>query len=448
MTAVASKRSQPANLEAERSILGGILVTQGRALDAVGDALTAEDFLTDAHQAIFRTMVELAKDGHPIDLITVKDALQRSGHLVGVGGPAYISSLTDGMPTSVNVGYYARVVREDGCRRRIITLANALLDQAYAADETPGDLVDAAERGLLEVSQRAVPGEPTTSAALAHEMFDVIDQVTTQRRPLTGLDTGLPSVNRATRGLQPGSLVLLAGRPGTGKSALAMQMALHASQVEPVLFFSLEMSNREQGFRAASMLGRVDSHRLQSGHINETEQRQVQRALESLSTRHLLFDDTGSLTVLQVRSRARRQKARGGLGLLVLDYLQLLTHTKADRSESREQAVAGTSRAMKQLARELNIPCLVLCQLSRQAEATKDQRPMLSHLRESGSLEQDADLVMLIHKPPAQSNGAVSSSPGVQLLIAKNRNGPLDEIDLAWSGEYYRFAEVEGWRAS
>lgn len=444
MTAVASKRSQPANLEAERSILGGILVTRGTALDTVGDALTAEDFLTDAHQAIYRAMVGLAKDGHPIDLITVKDALQRSGHLVMVGGPAYISSLTDGMPASVNVGYYARVVREDGCRRRIIALANALLEQAYAADETPGDLVDSAERGLLEVSQRAVPGEPVTSAALAHEMFDVIDQVTTQRRPLTGLDTGLASVNRATRGLQPGSLVLLAGRPGTGKSALAMQMALHASQLEPVLFFSLEMSNREQGFRAASMLGRVDSHRLQSGHINEAEQRQVQRALESLGTRQLLFDDTGSLTVLQVRSRARRQKARGGLGLLVLDYLQLLTHGKAD---SREQAVAGTSRAMKQLARELNIPCLVLCQLSRQAEASKDQRPMLSHLRESGSLEQDADLVMLIHKPPAQSNGAVAAS-GVQLLIAKNRNGPLAEIDLAWSGEHYRFSEVDTWRAS
>lgn len=432
-------RSLPANLDAERAVLGSVLVTQGWSLDVLGSVLQADHFYLEKHKMIYRAMLALSAAAAPIDSLSLKDALHRAGTLDGIGGPAYVASLEDGVPRSVNVEYYARIVREDDARRRVILAAEALLEQAYRADEGPAELLEATEQRLLELSVQASPGEPVTAQASAVELREDIARVVATKTPLTGLDTGFAELNRYTRGLQPGALVLIAGRPGTGKSALGLQMAMWIARTVPVLFVSVEMSRRELGMRAVSFLSGIDSHRLQCGYISGHEQRLIDLALEDYGRLRLRIEDTGTVTPIQIRSWSRRLKAREGLGLIVVDYLQLLQHAKLD---SREQAVASTSRLMKQLARELDLPVLVLCQLSRAAESAKDQRPMLSHLRESGSLEQDADLVLLIHRQGEKSDGVVRMTPTVQLIIAKSRNGPQGEIEMTWAGEQYRFAEL------
>lgn len=427
------------NLEAEAAILGAVLVTSGRALDTIADTLTAKAFYRVEHQVIYKTMLALDATGTVVDFVTLKDALVKSNDLEAVGGPSYIAGLANGVPSQTNVAFYARIVSEAASVRLVEELASRLLHRARQHGADAAALVEDAERALLEVSRQAVPGDLVSAPEMVRTIYPVLEALLESKQPVTGVSTGLRDLDRYTRGLQRGSLVILAGRPSTGKSSLALQLALFVAQQSPVAFFSVEMSQQEQVFRVLATLARVDGHHLQCGRLSTLDQEQVGVALSSFAQRHFWLDDTGSLSPLQIRSRARRLKAKHGLGLVIVDYLQLLNHGK---SESREQAVAQTARLLKQIARELDVPVLALCQLSRKVEERTDKKPQLGDLRESGALEQDADVVLLIHRPPAKSDGVVIETPPAELIIAKSRNGPTASVDLVWMGEQYRFGEV------
>lgn len=436
------ERALPHNHDAERSVLGAVLVTHGRALDTVSDLLKASEFFRLAHQKLYAAMLQLYTRNEPIDFVTLKEQVQRMKALEDVGGPAYIASLTDGMPAAVNVAYYARIVRELATKREVIYLANKLLADAYEREATTAALVETAERGLLDISSHATPGDLVPASTLVQRIYPVIEALHEQRRPVTGLSTGFAQLDKYTRGLQPGNLDIIAARPSQGKSTLASQIALHASRTAPVAFFSVEMSEQEATFRALATIAGVDGHELQCGQLSMLDQQLVGEAMGDLSNRQFFLDESGGLTALQLRSRARRLKVRAGLSLIVVDYLQLLQHPK---SESREQAVAATGRLLKQIARELNVPVLALCQLSRKVEERTDRKPQLSDLRESGSLEQDADVVLLLYRQPPskKDNGIVTEIPPTELIVAKQRNGPTASIDLKWIREQYRFVELE-----
>lgn len=433
-----SERAQPWSEDAERSILGAALVDP-RVLDDVLDTLRPAMFYRPGHGWIFEAMLELYRRNHPVDLVSVKDALAKAKRLEDAGGPLYLAKLSSGTPRGVNVAYYARLVREKASARAVIDLSNRLLLKAYSDDGDLVSLIDEAERGLLAISEHAVPGDLASSPKMVERLYPVLEAVMSARRPVTGLSTGFPDLDRYTRGLQPGNLVILGGRPSQGKSTIAAQIALHVSQTQPVAFFSVEMSEQEQAFRILATLAQVDGHQLQCGQLSMYDQERIGPALQAFHDRQFWLDESGTVSALQIRSRARRLKARAGLGLVVVDYLQLLQHGKAD---SREQAVAQTGRTLKQIARELHVPVLALCQLSRVVEQRKDQRPMLSDLRESGSLEQDADVVLLIHRPAKKDDGAISTQPPTELIIAKSRNGPTTSIDLRWISEQYRYEEM------
>lgn len=436
----APERVVPHDLEAERSVLGTVLVTHGRVLDTIADTLAPEQFFRVAHATIYRAMLAIYGRGEAVDFVTLRHELQKLKALEDVGGPAYIASLADGVPSSTNVPHYARIVRELASKRGVIELANRLLASAYGFEAETKDLVDQAERGLLELSHQAVPGDLVPSSQIVSSIYPVIEALQNAGKPVTGIASGIAELDRYTRGFQRGTLIILAGRPSAGKSSLALQLSLHVAREEPVAFFSVEMSQQEQAFRVLATLAKVDGHHLQCGRLSMFDQQQVGIAMREFEGRKFFLDDTGSLSPLQIRSRARRMKAKHGLGLIVVDYLQLLNH---GRAESREQQVAQTARLLKQIARELDVPLIALCQLSRAAEQSTDKRPQLSHLRESGAIEQDADVVLLIHRPPAKSNGVTTDIPPAELIIAKSRNGPTASIDLRWQGDQYRFEEME-----
>lgn len=432
-------RALPHNLDAEKAILGSILATDGRALDHLADTLTPAHFYRAAHATIFKAALALYGRGEAPDFITLKHELEKAHALEDVGGPAYISGLSDGVPASTNYPHYARMVRDLSAKRDVISLASRLLESAYAHGADPQALVDEAERGLLDISHRAVPGDLVSSAQIAADLFPVIERLNSEHRALIGLSCGLPDVDRYTLGLQRGATIVLAGQTSHGKTSLAMQIALHVAQTEPVAFFSVEMSQREQALRIIATLGRIDGHALRLGRLSGVDQQAVGVALAEFSNRRFWLDDSGTLTPLQIRSRARRLKAAHGLGLIVVDYLQILQHAHAER---RDLQIANTSRLLKQIARELDVPVLVLSQLSRDV-SKGERKPRLSDLRESGAIEQDADVVLLIHRPTEKSDGAVTEQPPTELIIAKQRSGPTAAVDLVWLGEQYRFAEAE-----
>lgn len=440
MTEVAEGRRAddvlPHNLEAERSILGGILLDP-KALDVVSDILTAEAFFRKGHQHIFTALLSLFSRSQPIDLVSVKEELRRAGHLDDIGGAVYLAGLTDGTPRSVNVGYYAGLVKGRASARAVITLAHRLLAQAHAADSDPAILVDEAERGLLAISSQATPGDLLSSADLVERFFPVVDAMQSGQADI-GVSTGFSELDRYTLGFGAGETIILAGLTSSGKTSLAMQIALHVARSVPVAYFSLEMTQKQQMLRIISTLAGVDGHKMRMGRMNAYEQGDVGAAMATFANLKFWLDGTPNVTALQIRSRVRRLRARHGLGLVVVDYLQKMKHPHAERHDLR---VAATSEILNTMASELEVPALVLSQFSR-GVAKDARRPQLSDLRDSGSIEQDAGMVLLIHRPPAKSDGMTTETPLTELIIAKQRNGPTESVSLRWLGEQYRFTEV------
>ena len=439
---IAAERSLPHNLEAERSVLGAILV-HNDAFNMAAQVIDSSDFYRDAHRRIFDKMVALNERNQAIDFVTLKEELGRSGDLDDVGGPAYVASLADGVPRATNVEYYARIVKEKSTLRNLIFAANKILTNAYEADQESDLILDEAESAIFGVADDRLKAGFIAMRDLVKESFPKIEQLFEQKRLITGVPTGFVDLDEMTRGLQGGDLIIVAARPSMGKTSLVLNMAQYVA-VQPdrtVGFFSLEMSKESLFLRLLTSEAQIDSHRLMSGAIGQKDYGRISHALETLSAMKLYIDDTASIGVLEMRAKARRLKAEHGLSLLVVDYIQLMSGR--GRFENRTLELASISRSMKGLAKELNVPVVVLSQLSRAPEARSDHRPQLSDLRESGALEQDADLVVLIYRDDVYNKDPNSPDAGTaELIVAKQRNGPTGVVRLAFLREQTRFANL------
>jgi replicative DNA helicase len=442
-TAVAAaERTLPHNLEAERSVLGAILV-HNDAFNLAAQVIDSQDFYRDAHRRIFDKMVALNERHDAIDFVTLKEELAKAGQLDEVGGPAYIASLADGVPRATNVEYYAKIVKEKSTLRNLIYAANKILTDAYEADQESDVVLDQAESAIFSVADDRLKAGFVQMRDLVKESFPKIEQLFEQKRLITGVPTGFVDLDEMTRGLQGGDLVIVAARPSMGKTSLVLNIAQYvATQPELVVgFFSLEMSKESLFLRLLTAEAQVDGHRLLSGAIGGKDYGRISHALETLSAMKLFIDDTANIGVLEMRAKARRLQAEHGLSLLIVDYIQLMTGR--GRFENRTLERGAISRSLKGLAKELRVPIVVLSQLSRAPESRSDHRPQLSDLRESGALEQDADVVVLIYRDDVYNKDPNSPDAGTaELLLAKQRNGPTGTVRLAFLREQTRFANL------
>jgi len=435
-------RMLPHNLEAERSVLGAILIDND-TFNVAAAVVTPQSFFRDAHRRIFARMVDLSERSQPIDLVTLNEELERAGDLEEVGGPAYIASLLDGVPRSTNVEYYAQIVKEKATLRALIFSANKILSNAYEADQEADLILDEAESAIFSVAEDRIKSGFVPMRELVKESFPKIEKLFEHKTYITGVPTGFDDLDRKTRGLQPGDLVIVAARPSMGKTSLVLNICQHVATRGGVAgFFSLEMSKEQLFMRMLASEAKIDTYRLLSGQIGQREYGQITHALETLSEAQLFIDDTAGIGVLEMRAKARRLQAEHGLQLLAIDYVQLMTGR--GRFENRTLELASISRSLKGLAKELRVPIVLLSQLSRAPEARSAKRPQLSDLRESGALEQDADVVVLIFREEMYKVGdEPSESDGVaELIVAKQRNGPTGSIKLAFLREQTRFANL------
>jgi replicative DNA helicase len=442
-TAVAAaERTLPHNLEAERSVLGAILV-HNDAFNLAAQVIDSTDFYRDAHRRIFDKMVALNERHDAIDFVTLKEELAKSGQLDDVGGPAYIASLADGVPRATNVEYYAKIVKEKSTLRNLIYAANKILTNAYEADQDSDLVLDDAESAIFAVADDRLKAGFVPMRDLVKESFPKIEQLFEQKRLITGVPTGFVDLDEMTRGLQGGDLVIVAARPSMGKTSLVLNVAQYvATQPEHAVgFFSLEMSKESLFLRLLTAEAQVDGHRLLSGAIGGKDYGRISHALETLSSMKLFIDDTANIGVLEMRAKSRRLQAEHGLSLLIVDYIQLMSGR--GRFENRTLELASISRSLKGLAKELSVPIIVLSQLSRAPESRSDHRPQLSDLRESGALEQDADVVILIYRDDVYNKDPNSPDAGTaELILAKQRNGPTGIVRLAFLREQTRFANL------
>jgi len=443
--AAAPARTLPHNLEAEKSVLGAILI-HNEAFNHAAELIDSRDFFRDAHRRIFDKMVALSERNDAIDLITLKDELQRAGELEEVGGPAYIASLADGVPRSANVEHYARIVKEKATLRSVIHAANRILADAYTAEEDADLILDGAEKAIFEIAEDKIREGFTPLRDLVQSSFATIEKLQQHKGLVTGVPTGFVDLDEMTSGLQPSDLVLVAARPSMGKTSFVLNIAQHiGTQTEMTVgFFSLEMSKEQLFMRMLTSEARIDAHRFRSGYLNEKDYGRLSHALGTLAEARVFIDDTASIGVLEMRAKARRLQAEHGLHLLIIDYIQLMQGR--GRFESRQQEIASISRSLKGLAKELKIPIVALSQLSRASETRSDHRPQLSDLRESGALEQDADVVMFIFReeqyrtddgqPNTEAEGTA------EIIIGKQRNGPVGTVKLAFIKEHTRFENL------
>jgi replicative DNA helicase len=436
------ERTLPHSLDAERSVLGAILV-HNDAFNLAAQVLDGRDFYRDAHRRIFDRMVALSERRDAIDLITLKEELSRAGELDEVGGPAYIAALADGVPRATNVEYYARIVKEKATLRNLIYAANRILSSAYEAEDEPELILDQAESAIFAVADDRLKAGFVSMRDLVKDSFPKIEQLFEQKRLITGVATGFVDLDEMTRGLQRGDLVIIAARPSMGKTSLVLNVSQYVAGLENqvVGFFSLEMSREALFLRLLTSEAQIDGHRLLAGAIGGNDYHRISHALEKLNAMKLYIDDTANIGVLEMRAKARRLQAEHGLSLLVVDYIQLMS--SRGRYENRTLELASISRSLKGLAKELNVPVVVLSQLSRAPESRSDHRPQLSDLRESGALEQDADVVVLIYRDDVYNRDPDSANAGTaELILAKQRNGPTGVVRLAFLREQTRFANL------
>jgi replicative DNA helicase len=442
-TAVATaERTLPHNLEAERSVLGAILV-HNDAFNLAAQVIDSQDFYRDAHRRIFDRMVALNERHDAIDFVTLKEELSRNGELDEVGGPAYVASLVDGVPRATNVEYYARIVKEKSTLRNLIYAATKIVANAYEAEQESDLILDEAESAIFSVADDRLKAGFVAMRELVKDSFPKIEKLFEQKRLITGVPTGFVDVDEMTRGLQPGDLIIVAARPSMGKTSLVLNIAQYVAALgdQVVGFFSLEMSKESLFLRLLTSEAQIDGHRLMSGAIGGNDYHRISHALEKLNSMKLFIDDTASIGVLEMRAKSRRLQSEHGLNLLVVDYIQLMSGR--GRFENRTLELASISRSLKGLAKELNVPIVVLSQLSRAPEARSDHRPQLSDLRESGALEQDADVVVLIYRDDVYNRDPNSPEAGTaELILAKQRNGPTGVVKLAFLREQTRFANL------
>jgi replicative DNA helicase len=436
-------RALPHNHEAERTVLGAVLV-DNQAFNSAAEILNREDFYRDSHRRIYDAMAALAERSQPIDLVTLKDELARESALEAVGGATYLASLVDGVPRMTSVEHWSRIIKEKAVVRNLIHASNRILQSCYEGEDEAATLLDRAEKSIFDIAERRIRAGFISMREIVKESFRTIDQLSQSKDVVTGLATGFVDIDEMTSGLQKGELVIVAGRPAMGKTSFCLNIAQHvALRVgETVGLFSLEMSKEQLALRLLCADARIDAHRLRTGKLNEKDWARLAKAYSDLDKSKLWIDDSASISPLEMRAKCRRLKAEHGLGLVIVDYLQLVS--ASGRTENRQQELSAISRSMKGLAKELGVPVIALSQLSRAPEARTDRRPQLSDLRESGAIEQDADIVMFIYREeeykPSDENRGVA-----EIIIGKQRNGPTGSRKLAFIKEFTRFENLE-WR--
>ncbi len=437
-------RLPPQSIEAEQSVLGALLIDRDAIIE-VAELLRPQDFYRQAHGTVYAAVLELSERREPVDLVTVSEVLERQGLLDAVGGAAYLTSLINLTPTAVNAVYYARIVERKAVLRGLISAAGRIAGIGYDESQDVELSIDRAEQELFAVSQKRVASGFSPLRTLLHSAYDRLDYLHQHKGEVSGIRTGFPDLDAMTTGLQKSDLIILAARPSIGKTSFALNIAEHAAVKEgkTVGIFQLEMSKEQLVLRLLSSVADIDSQRLRTGFLEEMDFTRLAPAMNTLSEAPIFIDDTPNITTMELRTKARRLQAETGLDLLIVDYLQLMQSSIQSRDANRVQEVAEISRGLKALARELQVPLIALSQLSRQAEMRESREPRLSDLRESGSIEQDADLVMFLWRE--KERGADDQDHDgeiVKLKLAKHRNGPTGEATLWFKKRQTRFVSA------
>jgi replicative DNA helicase len=431
----------PQNIEAEQSILSAILI-ENNTLPEVLEILSEKDFYREVHQKIFVAMVDLFERNEPADLITVTNVLKEKGQLESVGGATYLSELVDTVPMATNAAHYAKIIREKATLRRLIERTASITSRCFEDRGDMEDILDFAERSIFDISEDKVRPAFHALADILTDTYKAVEQAYENKVLVTGLPTGYHELDQLTSGFQPGDLVVIAGRPSMGKTALALNITQISTATTgiPAAIFSLEMSKEQLSLRLLSSEARIDSSKMRGGFLNESDLARINRAAGTLYDLPIYIDDSPAISALEIRAKARRMKMEKGLGLIIVDYLQLMRGRAS--AERRELEISEISRSLKALAKELNIPVVALSQLNRKVEDRSNKRPVLSDLRESGAIEQDADVIVFIYRDEVYNKEPDNPNRGVaEINVAKQRNGPIGTVRLTFLEQCTRFED-------
>jgi replicative DNA helicase len=435
-------RTPPHNIEAEQAVLGAIFL-EPEAMSTAAEYLLPEDFYRASHQRIFEVMLTLSDKGEPIDLVTVTTALSNNKVLEEVGGVSYLTDVANSVPTAANIMYYTKIVSEKSTLRSLIRTATNIVTTGYEEEDDLEDVLNSAEKDILEVSQRKNSSAFKSIKDVLIDVYDNIEQLHNSEGGTTGIPTGYRDLDKITSGFQRNDLIIIAARPSMGKTAFALNIAQNVAvhTDENVAIFSLEMGADQLVSRMLCAEGNIDAQRLRTGNMEADDWNKLTMAMGSLSNAGIYIDDTPGIRVSEIRSKCRRLKQEHGLGMILIDYLQLIQGS-ANSKENRQQEVSEISRSLKGLARELNVPLIALSQLSRGVESRQDKRPMMSDLRESGSIEQDADIVGFLYRDDYYDQESENQNI-IEIILAKQRNGPVGTVELAFVKEYNKFVDLD-----
>lgn len=435
------ERVPPQNIEAEQAVLGAMLIKK-EAIIEVQEILQPDDFYREAHRLVYEAMLELSGNDEAVDLVTLTEQLRKSEQLEKIGGLPFITQLANAVPTAANVGYHAKIVKEKAELRNLINAATKIASAAYEDTDSVENIMDEAEKSILAVANRQNGGVFESMKSIVMRTFERINVLYESKGGLTGISSGFKDLDKLTSGLQKSDLILVAARPSMGKTAFTLNIAAYCGLHDcKVAFFSLEMSKEQLMQRMMCSEGGIDATRLRTGQLDEGEWNKLVETADRLSRAPIFIDDTAGITVMDLRSKARRLKAEHGLDLIIIDYLQLMQGRASKNSDNRQQEISEISRSLKALARELDVPVIALSQLSRSVESRQVKKPMLSDLRESGSLEQDADIVMFLYREDYYDKDTENKNI-TEIIVAKHRNGPVDSIQLFFQKEYTKFRDL------
>ncbi|MBZ5752306.1 replicative DNA helicase [Metabacillus rhizolycopersici] len=441
MNEIIGDRIPPQNIEAEQAVLGAIFL-QPSSLTLASELLIPEDFYRASHQKIYNAMLELSDKGEPVDLVTVTSVLADVNLLEEIGGVSYLSDLANSVPTAANIEYYGKIVEEKSILRRLIRTATGIVEDGYSREDEVEVLLNEAEKTIMEVAQRKNAGAFQNIKDVLVQTYDNIELLHENKGDVTGIPTGFVELDKMTAGFQRNDLIIVAARPSVGKTAFALNIAQNVATKtdENVAIFSLEMGADQLVMRMLCAEGNIDAQRLRTGSLTPEDWGKLTMAMGSLSDSGIYIDDTPGIRVSEIRAKCRRLKQEAGLGMVLIDYLQLIQGS--GRSDNRQQEVSEISRTLKELARELKIPVIALSQLSRGVEQRQDKRPMMSDIRESGSIEQDADIVAFLYRDDYYDKESENKNI-IEIIIAKQRNGPVGTVSLAFVKEYNKFVNLE-----